>query len=84
MTKFVFKLIVLSFFIGGLGNFANLQAQDHDVVADSVSIDDMDPVFITEEEEEEESSNGVMIAIVIVAVAAAGVGYKFIAKKKNK
>lgn len=84
MTKFVFKLIVLSFFIGAIGNFANLQAQDHDVVADSVSIDDMDPVFITEEEEEEESSNGAMIAIVIVALAAAGVGYKFIAKKKNK
>ncbi len=83
MTKFVFKLIVLSFFIGSLGSFANLQAQDHDVVADSVSIDDMDPVFLTEEEEEEKS-NGTIIAIVIVAIAAAGVGYKFIAKKKNK
>ena len=83
MRKLVFKLMMLSFFIVGIGSGAQLMAQDHDTVADSVSIDDMDPVFLTEEEEEE-SSNGVMIAIIIAVVVSAGVGYKIVSKKRSK
>lgn len=84
MRKLVFKLMVLSIFIVGVGSGVQLMAQDHDVVADSVSIDDMDPVFLSDEEEEEKSSNGVIIAIVIAAVVSAGVGYKIILQKRSK
>lgn len=83
MKKFALKLMVLSLLFVGMGNNTKLFADD--TVTDSLSIDDMDPVFLyDEEEEEEESSNGAVIAVIIVAVVGGGVGYKVVSKKKKK
>lgn len=58
-------------------------AQDEEAVKDSISIDDMDPTFYTEEEEDEEkSSMGMYVAIGAGVLVLAGVGV--VVAKKNK
>lgn len=86
MKKLVLKWMMVSFLVGGLGIGVSLNAQNHDSVSDSLSIDDMDPVFLSEEdyEDESEGSNGAMIAIVIVSVLAiGGIVYKVVSGKKK-
>jgi len=82
------KNVVLSLLLGlflsfGAGYFSGISAQDTGV-ADSLSIDDMDPVlYHPEEEEEPQTGNtGIYIGIAIVVVAAGVIVFKVVGKKK--
>ena len=82
MKKLVSRLMLMCFLATGL---ANVNAQDHDAVTDSLSIDDMAPVLYDESayEEEEKSSTGLYIGIAIAVIAIGGIGF-VVAKKKKK
>lgn len=82
MKKLLMLLAVLGLF--AIGNMTPAIAQeDEDLLAvdDTLSIDDMDPVFY--EEGETEGSNLTTI-IIIAGVVVAAAGVYFFAKKKKK
>lgn len=85
------KVMMLAMFglmmMGGFNAFAQDAAQqDSAVVAeepkDTISIDNMDPVFY-EEEAAKESSNGTTYAIIGGILVVGGVAYFMIKKKKK-
>lgn len=80
MKNLIFSLILSLFLAVGAGT---LLAQDFGV-ADTISIDDMDPILYDEESvmEEQSSQTGLYIGIAIVAIVAGVVIYKVVNKKK--
>ncbi len=80
MKNLIVFLIVYLFLVLGAGM---LFAQDYGV-ADTVSIDDMDPILYQDEfvTEEESSQTGLYIGIAVVAIVAGVVIYKVVNRKK--
>ncbi len=78
------KLLVL-FAVIGLFATASMAQEDEDILAmdDTLSIDDMDPVFYEAEEGSSSSSTTTTILIVVGIVVVAGGVYYFTKKKKN-
>ncbi|MBA7540718.1 hypothetical protein ES705_33020 [subsurface metagenome] len=76
------RLAVIVFLMAGLGVSTNLAAQDEDRKKDSLSIDDMDPIFYsTEDEATEKGGNKVLIGVIIAVVG--GGSYLLISRKKK-
>ncbi|MGQ8337141.1 LPXTG cell wall anchor domain-containing protein [Sunxiuqinia sp. A32] len=82
MKKLLMIFAVLGFI--AMGSISPVAAQDEDVLAmdDTLSIDDMDPVFYEAEQSEGSGSTTTILVIAGVVVVAAGV-YFFTRKKKN-
>jgi LPXTG-motif cell wall-anchored protein len=83
MKKIMLFLVMLGFL--AFGAVDKLAAQDEDPLKmedDTLSIDDMDPVFY--EGEEESAGNTTTVAIVVVAVlVVGGATYYFIKRRKK-
>ncbi len=82
MKKLLLLLAVLG--LSAAGSISPVAAQeDEDLLAieDTLSIDDMDPVFYEEEKSEESNLTTILIVAGVVVVAA---GVYFFAKKKKK
>jgi len=82
MKKLMMFLAMLGFL--AFGNVNSVIAQDDDVLGteDTLSIDDMDPVFY--ESEQESGSNTTTIVIIVIAVIVVGGAVYYITKKKKK
>lgn len=70
--------------VGALNPVAAQEQQEEDLfeMEDTLSIDDMDPVFYEAEEEAKDNTTVTIVVIAIVIVLGAGV--YFITKKKKK
>ena len=80
------KKIILSMVLLGSMAFAGY-AQDDELFEDkkdTISIDDMDPVFFEAEEESAESCDSNMTVIIVAGVAVILAGAYFLLKKKKK
>jgi len=93
MKKFILILTVLGFFLQAgiaLANTANqdtLQDPKKELVRkDSVSVDDLDPVFYEPELEDPDSNQGTIPVAVylLVAVVVVGAGTYFFIRSKKK
>ena len=76
------RLALIVFLLAGLGVSMNLAAQDEDRKKDSLSIDDMDPIFYSPEDEATEKGGNKVLIGVIIAVVGGG-SYLLISKKKK-
>lgn len=82
MKKLMLMLAVFGFLAVGNVNPAFAQEEDLLQMEDTLSIDDMDPVFY--EAEQEADSNSTTLIIVIVAIVVVGGAAYFYTKKKKK
>ncbi len=80
MKKLMLIFAMLGFM--AFGSVSTAVAQEATSLQDSLSIDDMAPVFY-EAEEESSSSNSSTIIIVVIAVVVIGGGAFYFAKKKK-
>ncbi|MEL7588852.1 MAG: LPXTG cell wall anchor domain-containing protein [Prolixibacteraceae bacterium] len=83
MKKLMMILAMLGFL--AFGNVDPVVAQEEDVLEmekDTLSIDDMDPVFY-EGEQESASDNSTLVIIVIVVVVVGGGAYYYTRRKKK-
>jgi len=80
-------LLILALFgmitIGALSP-VSAQEPEEDLfeMEDTLSIDDMDPVFY--EAEEDQGSSATTVVLIVVAVVVVGAGIYFVTKKKKK
>jgi len=82
--KKLMMLALLGILFVGVPAVASAQGEDTlslEEPKDTISIDNMDPVYY-EEEETKESSNGMMYAIIGGIVVIGGAAYFFMKKKK--
>lgn len=82
--KFMLMMAMLGFL--AFANVNPVVAQNEDVLEmeeDTLSIDDMDPVFYEGEQEAEDDTTTIVIIVVAAAVVGGGAYYYF-AKKKKK
>lgn len=84
MKQLFMILVFLGMLAVGGVNPAVAQEQEEDLfeMEDTLSIDDMDPVFYEENEEAKDSNT--IIIVVIGAVVVVGAGIYFVSKKKKK
>ncbi|WP_423129908.1 LPXTG cell wall anchor domain-containing protein [Gaoshiqia sp. Z1-71] len=82
MKKLMIILAMTVFLAFGNVDTAVAQQEDLFEMEDTLSIDDMDPVFYEAEQGAENSKSTVIIVIVVVAVAG-GAAYYVIKKKKK-
>jgi LPXTG-motif cell wall-anchored protein len=83
MKKIMLILALLGFL--AFGNVDTVVAQEEDPLEmekDTLSIDDMDPVFY--EGEEESGDNTATVAIIVVAILVVGGGTFYYIKRKKK
>ena len=84
MKKFMLLLALFGFL--AVGSFSPVVAQEQEddlfEMEDTLSIDDMDPVFYEAEEKSDNSSTTTILIIVAIAVVGAGAFY-FVKKKKK-
>ncbi|MCW0481441.1 hypothetical protein [Gaoshiqia sediminis] len=81
MKKLMLMLAVFGFLAIGNVNPAFAQEEDLLLMEDTLSIDDMDPVFY--EAEQEKSNNTTTIVIVVVSIVVGGGAAFFYMKKKK-
>ena len=81
MKKLMLIFVMLGFI--AFGKVSTAVAQEAASLQDSLSIDDMAPVFYEAEEESSSSSNSSTIIIVVIAVVVIGGGAFYFAKKKK-
>lgn len=83
------RFLLLTLMVGSMicAGLASSYAQDDDLFddkKDTISIDDMDPVFYeAEEEENAESGNTALIIGIVAGVVVVAAGAFFIVKKKK-
>lgn len=85
MKKLVFVFIASLFLTFASGLYSISSAQDA-AAADTLGIDDMDPILYHPEEEEEEActmGTGMYVGIGILVIVAGAVIYRVTAKKKK-
>ena len=84
MKTLLARLSVIVFLVAGLGVCMDTAEQDDDRKKDSLSIDDMDPIFYSAEDEAtEKGGNGVLIGVIIAVVVVGGGAYMLISRKKK-
>jgi len=85
MKKIMLVLAMLGFL--AFGNVDPVVAQDEDVLEmedDTLSIDDMDPVFYEGEQESGNSTTTTIVIVVIAVLVVGGGAYYYTTKKKKK
>lgn len=84
MKKLFMILMLFGMLVVGGMSPALAQEQEDDLfeMEDTLSIDDMDPVFYEENEEAKDSQT--VTIVVIAAVVIVGAGIYFVSKKKKK
>ena len=83
MKKLMLIFAILGFMASGNVNTALGQSDDPLAMKDTLSIDDMDPVFY-EAQQESGSRNPVVIIVVVAVVVIGGAAFYIIKKKKEK
>jgi len=83
------KKLLLIFVFSGLlflGNVCTLKAQQQDPLAieDSVSIDEMDPVFYENQDNQQKNNTSIIIIVLAAIIVAGGVTFYVLKKKKKK
>lgn len=82
------KLLLIFVFTGllYLSNIFTLKAQQQDPLAidDSVSIDEMDPVFYEDQENQQNNNTSTIIIVLAAIIVVGGVTFYILNKKKKK
>lgn len=89
MKKLLLRLSLICFLAFNAGSLVAAFAQydyETEAAADTLSIDDMDPMLLADDDEAEEKKccPGLYIGIAVIAVAAGVLVYRTVTKKKKE